>query len=183
MVQHTITMNKDYKILARLFFDICLLKKGPQDVPDSSDVQIMVFMTYLLAGSVLISSGLPWSDALYQSIIETLLVAIFMYVLLLFFSLPNRFKQSITAIYGSGTLITVLSIPFIFWLDTLIKSESSTGVAGLAVFLIVCWSFVVMGHIIRETIQKSLAISLLLTFCYLYLSYQVIHLVFPIAEL
>lgn len=183
MVQHTITMNRDYKTLARLFFDICLLKKGPQDVPDSSDVRITVFISYLLAGSVLISSGLSWSDALYQSIIETLLVALFIYVLLLFFSLPHRFKQAITAIYGSGTLITTLSIPFVFWLAALIKNEASTGVAGLAVFLIVCWSFVVMGHIIRETIQKSMAFSLLLTFCYLYLSYQVINMISPVAEL
>ncbi|MEH6504588.1 MAG: hypothetical protein V7682_11870 [Cycloclasticus sp.] len=176
-------MNRDYKTLARLFFDICLLKKGPQDVPDSSDVRIMVFISYLVAGSVLISSGLPWSDAVYQTVIETFLVAFFMYVLLLFFSLPNRFKQAITAIYGSGTLITTLSIPFVFWLDALIKSEESTGVAGLAVFVVVSWSFIVMGHIIRETIQKSMAISLLLTFCYLYLSYQVIIMLFPVTEL
>jgi hypothetical protein len=179
MVQHTCWMNNDFKVLLRLFFDLCLIQKGPRDVPDSSVLLKFVFCLYFLAGSVLLSSSLTLSEALMQSFIETLLLGVFVYLLVNFFAVKNRFNQSITAVYGSGALMTIVSVPFIFWTASLVDNNSPTGVVGLIVFLIVCWSFIVMANIIRETIQKSFSVSLLLTFCYLYVSYQLITKVFP----
>ncbi|ORU91889.1 MAG: hypothetical protein A6F70_00970 [Cycloclasticus sp. symbiont of Bathymodiolus heckerae] len=176
-------MNNDYKVLLRLFLDLCLLKKGPKDVPDSKALLKLVFLSYFLAGTVLISSDGFMVNAIMQALIETVLVAIFIYALVTLFSVSHRFDQAITAIYGTGTLITSLSIPFIFWVQDLSNNDEPTGPAGLVVFLIVCWSFVVMAHIIRETIQKPLSVCLLLTFCYLYLSYQVINWLYPIEAL
>ena len=180
MVQHTCGMNNDFKTLLRIFVDLCLIKKGPQDVPDSSVLLKAVFFIYFLSGTLLLSSSVALSEAVAQSFIETLLLGFFVYLLLTFFAVKNRFNQSVTAIYGSGALITTLSVPFVFLMGSMTNSEGSTGAVGLIVFLIVCWSFVVLANIIRETIQKSLGICLLLTFCYLYLSYQVIQLIYPV---
>ncbi|HIF17712.1 MAG TPA: hypothetical protein EYG50_08425 [Cycloclasticus sp.] len=173
-------MANDYKMLLRLFLDLCLIKKGPQDVPDNTMLMKIVFFTYFMSGTVLLSGNIPIIDAVIQALIDTVLIGLFMYVLVSFFSVPNRFNQSLIAIYGSGALITVFSTPFIFWVQTLSNNEQPTGAAGLVVFLIVCWSFVVMANIIRETIRKNLSTCLLLTFCYLYLSYQLINMLYPI---
>jgi len=178
MVQHTCRMNNDFKQLLRLFFELCLMKKGPKDVPDSSVLLTLVFCLYFLAGTVLLSSSLVLTEALMQSLIETVLLGVFVYFLVSFFSIKNRFNQAITAIYGSGAFITIVSMPFIFWMQSL-TGNGSTGMVGLIVFMLVCWSFIVMAYIIRETIEKSFAVSLLLTFCYLYASYQLIKLVYP----
>jgi hypothetical protein len=181
MVQHTCDMNNDFKTWLRIFFDLCLIKKSPKDVPESRVLLKTVFFAYFLAGVTLLSSSMDWADAIGQSFIESCLVGLFVYMLTSFFSVPNRFVQSVTAVYGSSALITFFSVPFIYWVENLSRNDEPTGAGGLVVFLIVCWSFVVMANIIRETIQKSFGISLLLTFCYLYLSYQVISLVYPIA--
>lgn len=173
-------MNNDFKVLLRLFLDLCLIKKGPKDVPDSDVLLKVVFCLYFLAGTVLLSSSLTLSEALIQSLIEALLVGVFIYLLVSLFGVKNRFNQSVTAVYGSGAFITISSTPFIFWMGSLADSESSTGIVGVIVFLIVCWSFIVMANIIRETIQKSLSVSLLLTFCYLYVSYQLISMMYPV---
>jgi hypothetical protein len=179
MVQHTCAMNNDFKTLLRIFVDLCLIKTGPKEVPDSEVLLKLVFLIYFLAGTLLLSSSMEFSEAVIQSFIETLLVGLFIYILAIFFAVKNRFNQSITAIYGSGALITIFSVPFVFMIENLTKQGGSTGVVGMIVFLIVCWSFIVMANIIREMIQKSFSISLLLTFCYLYLSYQVIQMVYP----
>jgi len=179
MVQHTCRMNNDFKRLLRLFFELCLMKKGPKDVPDSSALLILVFCLYFLAGTVLLSSSLVFTEALMQSLIETILLGVFVYLLVSFFAIKNRFNQSVTAIYGSGAFITIVSMPFIFWMQSLTDNNGSTGVVGLIVFMLVCWSFTVMANIIRETIEKSFSVSLLLTFCYLYASFQLIKLVYP----
>jgi len=176
-------MNDDYKTLRNLFLGLCLLKKSPKDLPESKALLQMSGFIYFIAGAILISSDATLVEALAQAFIEALLVALFVYGLTQFFSVPYRFTQAITAIYGSGTIITALSIPFVFWLQLQATNVESTGFSGLILLLIVCWSFVVMAHIIRETIQKNLAISLLLTFCYLYLSYQVINVLYPVEAL
>lgn len=180
MVQHTCGMNNEFKTLLRIFVDLCLIRKGPQDLPDSNALLKVVFFIYFISGSLLLSSSMELAEAVVQSCIETLLLGLFMYLLVSFFAVKNRFNQSVTAIYGSGALITTFSAPFVFLMGNMAKNDGSTGAVGLIVFLIVCWSFIVMANIIRETIQKSLGISLLLTFCYLYLSYQVIQTVYPI---
>jgi hypothetical protein len=174
-------MNNDYKTLLKLFLNLCLIKAGPRDVPDSNNVLRIVFIAYFVSGTILISSEAVLFDAAVQAFIEAVLVGLFVYGLVNFFSVPQRFNQSIIAIYGSGALITTVSIPFIFWMQSLFNNDQTTGAVGLVVFLIVCWSFMVMAYIIRETIQKNLTTSLLLTFCYLYLSYQLINTLYPIA--
>jgi len=176
-------MNDDYKTLLKVFLDICLIKKGPKHVPESTGLLKVTFFTYFMSGTLLLASDASLFDAIIQAFIEALLLGIFMYGLVAFFSVAHRFTQSMIAIYASGTLITTVSVPFVFWVVSLSKNDEPAGMGGLVVFLIVCWSFIVMASIIRETIKKSLSISLLLTFCYLYLSYQVISFVYPVNAL
>ena len=173
-------MNNDFKTLLRIFVDLCLIKRGPKDVPDSTVLLKIVFFIYFLSGTMLLSSSIELSEAIIQSFIETVLVGLFIYLLVSFFQVKNRFNQAITAVYGSGALMTLLSVPYVFWMDGLVKNQGSIGVVGLIVFFIVVWGFIVMANIIRETIQKSFSVSLLLTFSYLYLSYQVINIVYPV---
>ncbi|PHS73656.1 MAG: hypothetical protein COB22_00145 [Cycloclasticus sp.] len=173
-------MDGDYKTLLRLFINICLIKKGPRDIPESTTLLQTTFIAYLLSGMVLLSSANSIGEATVQALIETVLLGVFTYFLVVFFAFPHRFNQSVTAIYGSGALITSISIPFVFWLEALSKNGEQAGIAGLVVFLIVFWGFIVMANIIRETIQKQLSICLLLTFCYVYASYRVIDFVYPI---
>jgi len=176
-------MNDDYKTLKNLFLGLCILKNSPKDLPESKALLQISGFLYFIAGAVLIFSGATLVEAVAQSFIEAVLVALFVYGLTQFFSVPYRFTQAVTAIYGSGAIITVVSTPFIFSLQAQATNTESTGFSGLILLLIVCWSIVVMAHIIRETIQKNLATSLLLTFCYLYLSYQVINVLYPVEAL
>lgn len=173
-------MNNDFKRLCRLFIDICLFKKGPSQVPNSAALLRIVFFLYFVAGTLLLSQTVEFSEAMAQAFMETLLVGFFMYLLVSFFAVKNRFNQSVTALYGSGFLMTTMSLPFVLMMGDLTDNEASTGWLGLSVFMIVFWSFIVMAHIIRETIEKTFSVSLLLTFCYLYLSYQVIQVFRPL---
>lgn len=181
MVHHTKAMKDDYKTLTRLLFDICLLKKGPQDLSLTERTKKLAIISYFFVGTVLLSIDGPLDEAVIKAFIEAIMLMFFMFALLTFYSFPKRFGQSITALFGTGAIFSIISLPFMFMLSALDEQQSTAGLAGLAVFLLVCWSFAVMGHIIREATQTSLTLSLLLTFCYLYLSYQFINLIYPLA--
>ena len=176
-------MTTDYKTLLTLFFDICLLRKGPQSLPKSAGLQQLVLLIYFVSSALLIVLDASWDEALIQVLIEVLLLGLFVYVLVTLFSVPERFRQSISAMYGCGAIITIISMPFVYWAGSLTTDDPSMGMVGLGIFVVICWSFVVMAHIIRETLEKNLVVSLLLSFCYVYLSYQVISFMYPIESL
>ena len=180
MVHHTKAMKDDYKTLARLLFDICLLKKGPQDLSLTDSTKKLAIISYVFVGTVLLSIDGPLDEAFIKAFIEVLMLMLFMFALLTFYSLPKRFDQTITALLGTGALLSMISLPFMIWLADVQQNQSTVGLLGLIIFLLVCWSFAVMGHIIREATQTSLTLSLLLTFCYLFLSYQLINLIYPL---
>jgi len=173
-------MNDDYKTLLRVILDICLIKKGPKDIPESIGLLKVAFFTYFVSGTLLLANDVSWFDAAIQALIEALLLGAFVYGVVRFFSLERRFSQSMTAIYASGTLITTLSVPYVFMVASLSKHKELKNIAGIVVFWILCWSLIVMTNVIRETIEKKLWISLLLTFCYMYLSHLVISFVYPV---
>ncbi len=179
MLQHTYDMANDYQMLLRLFLNLCLIKKGPQDIPKNTALLKGTFLCYLLSGSVLLSVDNSMIDAVLQAFIDAILLGVFMYGLLSFFSVLGRFNQSMTAMYGSGALITMVSAPIMFGFQSIAHNGQKLGVFGFVLAWLVVWNFVVMANIIRETIQKSLITSILLTFCYLYLSYQLIDALYP----
>ena len=174
-------MNPYYKSLLVTILGICTLKKGPQDIPESDILQRQALFIYLLVGcmSVFLGSELGFLIAAGQVFLETLFLTVFVYLLLSYFSFSSRFKQVISATYASGALISLVSLPFSYQVEQLSRTQQSLGLWGWMVFIIVCWSFVVMAHILRQAIQKNFSTCLLLTFCYIYLSYQLINLVYP----
>ena len=174
-------MNAYYKSLLAIILGICTLKKGPQDIPESYALQRQLLWAYILLGcmSIFVGSQASIFVAIGQAFLETFALTVFTYLLLSYFSFIHRFKQVISALYASGALISIVSLPFVYQVEILSRDQLPLGLLGWLVFIIMCWSFVVMAHILRQAIQKNLSTCLLLTFCYIYLSYQVINMVFP----
>lgn len=172
-------MTNQYKSLWHIFWGICVFKKSPQDIVNSYALVKLAFIGYVTVGAILFFSSTPTTIAIVISFIETILLTGFVYLLLNFFTVSNRFIQTITALYGSGAIITSFSVPIVFYIDASVRHEQSAGIAGLLLLAVVCWSYTIMAHILHKAIDKSLGVSLLLTFCYLYLSYQFIKLIFP----
>lgn len=172
-------MTNQYKSLWHIFWGICVFKNGPQDVAISYSLIKWVFIGYVTVGAVLFFSSTPTTIAIVISFTETILLTGFVYLLLSLFAVSERFLQTITALYGTGAIITSLSVPIVFYIDESVRHEQSAGIAGLLLLAVVCWSYTIMAHILHKAIEKSLGVSLLLTFCYLYLSYKIISVIFP----
>lgn len=174
MLQHTYVMTNDYQALPRLFLNLCLIKKGPQDIPNNPALLKGAFLCYFLLGSVFMSVDKPVIDAVILSFIGAILLGVFMYGILNFFSLLDRYNQSLTAMYGTGALIAAVSTPIMYACQAIANGQK-IGVFGLVLSWLVVWSFAVMANIIHETIQKSFVITILLTVLYLYLSHSLVE--------
>ena len=161
--------------IIKLLFDICLFKKGPQDVPYSVGLLRILLVIYVAVRVLMLSIRFDMFTVLLQVMVEVFLVAGFSWTLLVLAGKRHRLYQVISAILGTDALISFFALPAV--------ASMQLGQGGLLVFLVMLvligWHWAVTGHIIRNALEQSLSFGLGLAFLYLLGSYQVMALLFP----
>ena len=161
--------------IIKLLFEICLFKKGPQDLPYSLWLLRLLLVVYIGIRILMLSIHFDWLNVLLQIIVDVILVAGFFWIILYLAGKLGRFYQALSAVLGTDAMISFFALPGMATIET--------GHGGLWVFLVVLvlvgWHWAVTGHIIRNALDKSLSFSLGVAFLYLIGSYQVMALLFP----
>jgi hypothetical protein len=162
-------------ILLKLLFDICLFKKGPQDLPYSDWLLRMLILAYAGIRFLMLAMHLTWTIVLLQILVEICLMIGFAALMLTYVNKMKRFNQVSSALFGTDTLINFLAIPTILTLEI--------GQGGWLVFMLmlalIAWQCAVIAHIIYNALEQNMVISFALAFVYLMASYLVIALLFP----
>lgn len=161
--------------ILKLLFDICLFKKGPQDLPYSVWLLRILLIVYVSIRVLMLSIHFDWLNVLLQVIVDIFLVVGFFWIILYLARKLGRFYQVVSAVLGTDALISFFALPGMATMET--------GHGGLLVFLVILvligWHWAVTGHIIRNALEQSLSFSLGIAFLYLLGSYQLMALLFP----
>jgi len=162
--------------LLKRLLEICLCRRGPQDLPDST------FLLGLLTGlNVLVSFGLAGLEtdllqALLQALLAPAVMALFMLGLLSVSKRRHRFMQTFTAGIGCDALITALALPLV--LVSLLLPDIRA-VAGLLLLGLLVWELAVIGHILRQALDLSFMAGLGLALVYTVFNYRIMMTLFP----
>ena len=159
--------------LIQPFVRICLLRKGPQDLPTSEVLLVITLAAYTTSGILASFLRLAPGDALLAGMLDTLLMCGLTIALLHIRQHRARINQTLTALAGSGALMTVLALPCITWVDRVIKAGGEPGVGLIAFWLLVVWSFAVMGHVIRHALSVPFFKGVIIAFGFYFVSFQV----------
>jgi len=161
------------KVVSR-FFNICLLREGPEDLPFDSSL-----LTGLMALSLVVSF---WLGSLIHdmqvagmSSIAGLFFA-FSFAKLLLLKTPERFLQTFCAMLGTVTLINLISLPVIYPLTNPDLNESLVALLGLLSFALLIWVVIVYGFIFSRAISTSLGNGISISVAYTLLSIVVLEL-------
>ncbi len=161
--------------IIKLLFDICLFKKGPQDLPPSVWLLRGLVVVDVCVSFLMLSIRTDWLNSLLQAIVGALLVVGFSWLMLYLARKWERFVQTTIAFLGTDALISFFALPGM--------ASMAIGTGALLAFIItiglMIWHWAVTGHIIRNALGQSWAFSLGLAFLYILGSYQVIALLFP----
>lgn len=149
--------------LARLLIDVLLLRRGPQDVPVRANLLYGAMAAYCILLFMQASIVSPLGSALFQAVVSTAALALYARTLLKLRRYPDRAPQTLTALFATGGVFTLLSLgptvamaPFILALS---EAQSAAAVpqpspvAALAGVLLACWSIAVAAHIYRHALQ------------------------------
>jgi len=149
--------------LFRVFVDIALWRRGPQDLPASTTLAWLVTLFYALTSAVRV--GMMGADILSTTLVVLVdlgLQAAWLWGLLVFFSKRPRFLQSITAYLGIGALITVLDIVISTVMSLLGVSYNNPG--NPWPFLHLGLILLLLGRVLQQALERSLLQSMSLTF-------------------
>lgn len=162
--------------LIRLFLDIALFSKGPQDVPASKALLTVIIAANLTVGLALSLLETTWLDSLVQSVVGILMLGSFLWLALYFSGKLSRLLQTATAAFGCDTLISAIAVPFLLW-SRLAGDEA--GVAEVLIMLLVLWQVSVVGHILRHALSASFMAGFGLAFVYTVASFGLMIALFP----
>jgi peptidoglycan/LPS O-acetylase OafA/YrhL len=156
--------------LIKTLFDIVLLRKGPEDIPRSSILFILILGLWLFSSLAALALIEQFDDTDFFLGLFSAMIGVLCYAVLVAASgHTTRLLQTISAILGCGALISlafvaeyVLFLPFLGEVPT-----------GLLANLILLWSVPVEGHIIARAIDRHWYIGILIAIGVFVLQYIV----------
>ncbi|HHW76176.1 MAG TPA: hypothetical protein GX399_03950 [Xanthomonadaceae bacterium] len=156
--------------LFNLFLDICLLRKGPQDVPASVPLVKMCLLAYGLSGLLVLLLSTPVPVALLQILLDIVLLSGLLYLALTLRRHPKRFEQTLSALTGTGTLMGLLALPLMTWIVRQ-QAGGDTALPSLLLLVLMVWSIAIMAHILRHALDTSIWVGALYALGYTFLSW------------
>src|SRR5262245_23362581 len=97
--------------LLQTFLEIVIWRKGPQDLPASGFLAMLVLLVYAGIGLASVQLfQLSLRDAAIMTAVTLLMVSAWLWLVLVFFGRRHRFVQTITATLGVAVFIALLDI-------------------------------------------------------------------------
>ncbi len=166
------------ELLKRLFH-ICLLTKGPQDLPYSVMLLRVFLLTYFATGLVSLTTSFPMEEAVLVMIVDISLLLLFSWLCLQAFKMQARFVQMISAMAGIGTLFNMVSIPLMAQIAVAKQGGQISGELSFLLLFLISWNLAVIAHIFRESFDVRLLAAFVLTLAYKVIEISLSQILFP----
>lgn len=140
----------------QLFAEMLRLRAAPQDLPARDGILVGSVVAAVVAAILALRSIYPLDLAAARIALDLALQLVFVVALLRLVGHPERFRQTFSALCGTGALLVLLTWPLN---DILASRPPESGLAAGAVMLlfgIYGWSVLVTGHILRHALDLTL---------------------------
>ena len=139
-----------------------------------------VLVIYLVLGVVVLSldNGLEWRSAA-KVLVDLALLAGITWGTLSWRRLQVRFTQTLTALLGTGIVLSMVALPVVRWLYLSSAAGGVDPAAAMIWFVLLVWSLAVMGHVMRHALQGSYALGAMVAVGYLVAQMSLLDLLFP----
>lgn len=168
-------------ILLKLFFNICLFRAAPQDIPASNFLKIITVITYGLLSMGISLLEMPVGNAVLSALVDTLMLVGLAQASLWIRNFPERKTQTISALAGTGALLQLLAWPILNWLFQNDAAEFATPLRWIYLFLVL-WDLAIIAHILRHALSLTFPITAGISVLYVFLSYRVANILYIAAS-
>jgi hypothetical protein len=146
--------------LLSAFIQVCLLRRAPQDLPASAFLLYLTLGLHALSGTLLALAYQPLPWALGLGAFDTAVLALLTASLLYLSGRAARLQKSLTALAGSGALLGAVALLPTWWWMAAQASGGDLSLPALTMLVLVVWSIVVTGHVLRHSLSAPLPVGL-----------------------
>jgi uncharacterized membrane protein len=136
-------------LLLRSFLEIVLFIRPPQDLPSDRRLLYVVVLSYFLMGLLLLFPKLGGPLTLMIVVSDIMVSVAFVQIVLLVKKQPQRLTQTLTAMFGAGTIISVMMLPLVYGIYTAEEGTEVPSLVAAGIYLLFAWSVAVNAHIFR----------------------------------
>lgn len=169
------------KALWTLFWQLCQLRRGPEDVPYS--VQLLVLVTLLDVmlgvGGQLLAQPERVRIALSLTALAVAMDAFALWGLLAFKRLSSRWVQSFTAIVGIDLLLSLVALPLTLLSHVVEPKSFMIGIIVVSQMLLVGWNIGLRGFVLHRALNIGMLQGNMLSLALFLLNVAVSIQLFP----
>jgi len=151
--------------LARLYVDIALWRRGPQDLPAVGILLPLTIGAYVLV-SVALGELTPqlrpgWTP---QVLSDAAFLALWYWLLLALARRRERYAQTAAALFGLQTVLAGPSIVCAWLLQRFAHDPVWLTLTYIGALAVLVWTMIAIGHVLRAALERSLWLCLMLAF-------------------
>lgn len=161
------------------FVRLCLLTRNPQDLPVSALLMKLTLAGYLLVSVLIETPTLGLGQSVVQSIIEVGILYGYTLLMLRLARRPERLTQTVSALAGSGILLSLVALPFAYLPDAMITG-APPGPTDYFYLGLMIWSLAVYGHIYRHALSGGMLAGFLASIGFVLFTSLITGLVFDL---
>ena len=155
----------DLFTLARIYVDIALWRRGPQDLPAVGILLPLTIGACVLI-SVAIGEALPelragWAP---QVLADTVFIALWYWALLVLARRRERYLQTAAALFGLQCVLAAPSIVSAWLVQRFAHNPTWLAVSYVCAVLFLVWTVAAIGHVLRAALERSLTFCVILAF-------------------
>lgn len=166
--------------LLKAFWDICLLRMGPEDLPASTFLLGLALAAHALSVVVISLAVYPFGTAVAAGVTGTALLAGLTLAALQIHGLTGRYVQTLTALAGTGTVLSLVAIVPNWWFYLARDAGQAWALPVMLLFLILVWSVIVTAHILRRALATPFFVGLVIAAVFYWVSAMVHESLFPV---
>lgn len=167
--------------LVKIFWDICLFRRGPQDTPPSLYLLALLLALNLVFAFIMLrvpdNNGMApdGGQILRFLLVHTLVIFALVYVILWASRYKARFLQTITAMQGADLIVGLAQLPLHVLAANITDQVSLAMVVFIGFMFTIGWGLAIHTHIFRHALSCSIfrggAFAILILFTSLYVQY------------
>ena len=153
--------------LFKALLQIALLRQGPQSIPASKTLLMLVLAAHLGVGVLLALGSLSLVGAVLVALLGTVVMVAWMQLILAMKGLGARFLQGVTALAACEVIVGLVALPISYWFH---GGGSEQGVVVLLSLGIFVWNIAVAGHVFQHTFDLAPRMGSFYAVAYIFVS-------------
>lgn len=165
--------------LALVFVDIAFHRKGPAALPASQFLFALVLVVYLTVSLLASQINWPFSETVGPMTLDVTFCLAFFWLVLTIAQRQRRYLQTVTALLGAETFLTLIAIPLLVLRPATDGGETLTTPTIILLTAVLLWSIDIGGYILSRALDQAYIVGVTIMVGYVVSSFMLGELLFP----